>query len=167
MNGSLSDRLVRVGPLALRWGLAAILIYNGLNQLSGSFGAESGETFSAHTRGVELSANWSSILGAAQMGVGALLTVGLLTRLTSLAVLAAIGFSAYSAMTGTPPPTEAATDAASAPALNVAGQIFEANGGPLLLLAAVFASLLFSGAGCVSWDTHRAKRGAKITATAG
>jgi len=167
MNTTVSERMLRVGPMALRWGLAAILIYNGFNQVSGSFGAETGESFLADAQGIELSANWGSVLGVAQLAVGALLAVGLFTRITSLAVLATVGFSAYSGITGTAPDPQVLTDAvtttgATAPAMNIAGQLFQANGGALLLLAAACASLLFSGAGCLSWDTRGARRGREL-----
>ena len=82
-----SDRLLRAGPLVLRWGLAAILLYNGWNQASPMFGAETGESFLADVQGIELSANWSSVLGIGQLAVGGLLFLGLFTRLVSLAVL--------------------------------------------------------------------------------
>ncbi len=157
-----SNRLLRAGPLVLRWGVAGILLYNGWNQASGMFGAETTESFLADMPGIELSANWGSVLGCAQLAVGGLLFLGLFTRVVSLGVLAGVGYCIYSAVTGAPPIPEAATAASTQPAVSVATQLFESSGASLLLLAVACASLLFTGAGTISLDTRGARtRGPK------
>ena len=156
MNNTMSsDRLLRIAPLVLRWGVAAILIYNGLQQVTGMFGAERGESFLADIRGVELTANWESIVGAGQLAVGGLLAIGLLTRLTSLAVLGLAGYCVFAATGSAEVET---TTAAAQETVGFAAQLFQTNGASLMMLAAVCGSLLVSGAGCLALDTRRGRR---------
>ena len=156
-----SDRFLRAGPLVLRWGLAAILLYNGWNQASPMFGAETGESFLADVQGVELSANWGSVLGIGQLAVGGLLFLGLFTRLVSLAVLGGVGYCVYTVLAAAPAePASAAV--ATEPAVSLATQLFETSGASLLLLAAACASLLLTGAGCIGLDTRRARRAGRV-----
>ena len=154
-----SDRLLRAGPLVLRWGLAAILLYNGWNQASPMFGAETGESFLADVQGVELSANWGSVLGIGQLAVGGLLFLGLFTRLVSLAVLGGGGYCVYTVLAAAPAESAAV---ATEPAVSLATQLFETSGASLLLLAAACASLLLTGAGCIGLDTRRARRAGRV-----
>ena len=154
-----SDRFLRAGPLVLRWGLAAILLYNGWNQASPMFGAETGESFLADVQGVELSANWGSVLGIGQLAVGGLLFLGLFTRLVSLAVLGGVGYCVYTVLAAAPAESAAV---ATEPAVSLATQLFETSGASLLLLAAACASLLLTGAGCIGLDTRRARRAGRV-----
>jgi len=169
-----SDRLLRAAPLVLRWGIAAVLIYNGANQAMAMFGAETGESFLANAQGVELTANWASVLGVGQLAVGGLLFVGLFTRLTSLAVLVLVSYcvlvgSGIMAPAGSEAADLAVQGAAnlaeqgainltSQDATNLATQLFQTSGASLLLLAAACGSLLVSGAGCLGLDTRHHRR---------
>ncbi len=144
-----SDSLLRLAPLVLRLGLAAILIYGGVQQVLPVFSPESDQSMSADTAGVALSANWTTVVGAAECGVGGLLVLGLLTRLTSLGVLAAVGYSAYTA-----------TASAGAETVQYAAQMFDTSRAPMLLLAVACASLLVSGAGCLGVDCRKRKKAA-------
>ncbi len=145
-----SNRLMRIAPLVLRLGIAAILIRGGWEQVAPSFSGETGETLSTDTEGVDVSANWNTLMGVASCGVGGLLAVGFLTRIVSLAVVGGVGYGAYEACTSVSVDGET---------LNTAAQTFEASSGALLLLAAACASLLISGAGCLALDTrHRHRR---------
>lgn len=169
-----SDTLLRAAPLVLRLGVAAVLIYNGVNQTMTMFGAETGESFLANAQGVELAANWASLLGVGQLAVGGLLVVGFFTRLTSLAVLGAVGYCVLVGSGIIPPAagesvdlaaqgavnlaSQDATAPASEAAVNLATQLFQTSGASLLLLAAACGSLLVSGAGCLGLDTRHSRR---------
>ena len=169
-----SDRLLRAAPLVLRWGIAAVLIYNGVNQAMAMFGAETGESFLANGQGVELTANWASVLGIGQLAVGGLLFVGLFTRLTSLGVLGLVSYcvlvgsgamapaSAETAELAAQGAMDLASQSATSPtgesAMSLATQLFQTSGASLLLLAAACGSLLVSGAGCLGLDTRHHRR---------
>lgn len=142
-----SDRLLRMAPLVLRWSLAAILINSGVRQVMPLFGGETGQTIAASTNGVDISANWSNILGAGETLVGLSLVVGFLTRLTSLAVLSGIGYAGYSSCVN-----------AGGETLSTAAQMFQSDRSAMLLMAAAFGSLLISGAGCVAFDGRKRRR---------
>ncbi len=148
-----SDWPLRSAPLVLRLGLAAILIYGGAQQVMPVFDTESAQSVSADTAGVALAADWSSVIGAAECGIGGLFLLGFLTRLTALGVLGGVGYSAYSAFTS-----------AGEETLQFAAQEFEASRIPLLLLAAACASLLVSGAGCLGFDCRKRKKLAETDA---
>lgn len=143
---TLSDRLLRVSPLVLRLGLAAILIHGGIEQIAPMLSGESGETLSASPDGVVVSANWTRVVGAGACVVGGLLLVGFLTRLTSMGVLGAIGYGAYESYAS-----------AGGEVINQAAEMFNASQVPLMLLAVGCASLLVSGAGCVGFDSRAAR----------
>ncbi len=177
-----SDRLLRLAPLVLRSGVAAILIYNGFGQLSGLFGAETGQSLLADAQGISLTANWETVLGGAQMAVGGLLVLGFFTRLTSLVVLSGVGYCVYAGMAGAAPDVVSATaqeaisqvapvapaavELASDRSVGLATQLFQSSGATILLLAAACASLFVSGAGCFSLDTRHNHRASSDAATA-
>jgi len=174
-----SDRLLRLAPLVLRSGVAAILIYNGFGQLSGLFGAETGQSLLTDAQGISLTANWETVLGAAEMAVGGLLAIGFFTRLTSLVVLSGVGYCVYASM-GAPAPdvvvataheainqaAPASAELATESAVGLATQLFQSSAATILLLAAACGSLFVSGAGCFSLDTRHARRTNAETATA-
>ncbi len=146
---TLSDRLLRVSPLVLRLGLAAVLIQAGIDQVAPLLGGESGETLAANVEGVELAANWNSVMGAGACVVGAMLLLGFLTRLASLGVLGAIGYGAYESYSS--------VAGVEGETISQAASVFEAGQVPLMLLAAGCASLLVSGAGCIGFDSRAAR----------
>ncbi|NOT00995.1 MAG: hypothetical protein HOP29_10240 [Phycisphaerales bacterium] len=155
MNATMgSDRMLRIAPLVLRLGIAAVLLTGGVRQISRMFGADTGESVLADNAGLSISARWESVLGIAQAAVGGLLVLGLFTRLVSAAVIAGAGYGTYTLIT-----------ASNAETMTPIAQALDGSGGAMLLLAAACASLLFSGAGCLGLDCRA--RNAKRLGAAG
>ena len=142
MNGpGVRDRLLRVAPLMLRLGVAAVLAVYGVQEVGGLFGGQADEHAVVNTSGVNVTAGWDTLLGVGALGMAGLLTLGLLTRLATLGVLGGIAVWAKSGLLGS-----AGDGAAAAPVGLGAEQLV------MLLLAAVCASLLVSGCGCLGLD---------------
>lgn len=141
---SSTGRHLYLAPLVLRLGLAAILAYSGYGQIAQVCGEESSQSITADEAGVAVLANWDSVVGAAELGIGALLLVGFWTRLVSVAVLGTLGYAGYVAMS-----------TAGADTVSRVAQLFDSNRGAIMLLGAAFASLLVSGAGCVGLDCRK------------
>ena len=160
MNQGLGpNKGLAIAPLVLRLGVAAILIQSGLTQVMPFANAETGQTLLADAQGVEMTANWETIIGAVAMGVGALFAIGMLIRATALGTLAAVGYCVYAGTNGAIVELPAA-ETFSGQAASLAAQTFETTGPALLLLGAAAASLLVSGAGCLGFDcrkSHAAK----------
>ncbi|MEE9293874.1 MAG: DoxX family protein [Phycisphaerae bacterium] len=142
-----SDRHLRLAPLVLRLGLAAVLLHSGIGQVAPIFGEETGQSLSADGQGVALTANWNTVMGAAQLGIGTFLLAGFWTRWIALGVLGALGYGGFVALS-----------TAGAETVSQVAQLFETNRGAILLLAAACASLLVSGAGCLGFDCRNRRR---------
>ena len=158
MNASSPGRLLRGGPLVLRLGVGAVLIYAGIQSVRG-MSPETGEFFKPDVSGIQLSTHWDTVVGAAEIAVGGLLAIGIFTRLVSLASVSAIGYGAYAAFAGqasaaADAAADGATEGGTQSVANIAGPLFQAQMFPMLLIAAACASLLISGAGCLSFDTR-------------
>ncbi|MCP4249544.1 MAG: DoxX family membrane protein [bacterium] len=151
------DRLLRVGPLVLRLGVAAVLAFHGLDQVGAVFDGTTGQQASLDASGVTLSAGWTTVVGAAELLLAGLLGIGFFTRLATLPVLAGVAAIAPAVMGGSDKPMLSELTGAG-PA--------EVNGLVLLLLAAVSVSLLCSGSGCLGIDSRRARRRREATVTA-
>ena len=150
-----SNRALRIAPLVLRWSLAAILIYSGLQQVGPIASGEQDQVVTASAEGVSLSANWDSLLGLAEMGVGGLLAVGFLTRAIALAVIAVVlyGGSVRFGYVGIAP-------------ASIAERMSQISAGAMMLLGAASASLLVSGCGSLGLDSLRGRRRSKVTSPA-
>ena len=151
------DRLLRVGPLALRLGVAAILAFHGLEQVGAAFDGSTGQQASLSASGVTLSAGWTTVIGAAELLLAGLLGVGFFTRIATLPILAGVAAIAPSVMGGSDKPPLADLAAVG---------LADVNGLVLMLLAAVCVSLLASGSGCLGIDSRRARRRREAAATA-
>lgn len=152
-----SNRALRIAPLVLRWSLAAILIYNGLQQVGSMTSGQQDQVVTASAEGVSavLSANWDSLLGLAEMGVGGLLAVGFLTRAIALTVIAVVlyGGSVRFGYVGIAP-------------ASLAERMSQISAGAMMLLGAASASLLVSGCGYLGLDRLRGRRRSKVTSPA-
>lgn len=107
------DRLHALGPTVLRWGVAAVLILDGLRRTGwaprslaevapGMNTARPAEMLSqvvaaATQDGVQFTAQWANLLGIAELAASGLLFIGLLTRWVALPVA---GLSAYGLVAG-------------------------------------------------------------------
>ncbi len=148
MNGQgMRDRLLRVSPLVLRLGVAAVLAAYGVQEVGGMFGAQAEQHAVVNAEGVDVSAGWDTLLGVGALGVAGLLTLGLLTRFATLGVLGGIAYWAKGAF---------AAPAGEATALGTTG--LGAEHVAMMLLAAVCASLLVSGCGCLGLDGRLFRR---------
>jgi uncharacterized membrane protein YphA (DoxX/SURF4 family) len=145
------DGHLRFAPLVLRLSVAAVLIYSGIHQISPMLESQSTELVAADAAGVSMDWSWTTVLGLAQCAVGGLWILGWFTRLVSLTVMGAIGYAGYASMVA--PESET---------LSFVAQTFQSNQSEMLLLGAVCASLLISGAGCLGLDCRKAKRGQEL-----
>lgn len=101
MNGpGVRDRLLRVAPLMLRLGVAAVLAVYGVQEVGGLFGGQADEHAVVDTSGVNVTADWDTMLGVGALGMAGLLTLGLLTRLATLGVLGGVAVWAKSGLLG-------------------------------------------------------------------
>ncbi|MCP4590500.1 MAG: DoxX family membrane protein [bacterium] len=144
---TLRDRFHALSPLVLRVGIAVILLQNGLQRTSwlhqptGNLDPTTEMSIATDTLakttpdGFRVNADWGSLLGAAELGVGAILIVGLLTRLVALLTLTVLGYGLVAgfAHASMPEPSTA-----------------------MWLLTIACLSLLVSGSGCLS--VHRRRR---------
>ncbi len=135
------DRLLRVAPLVLRLGVAAVLATYGVQQVGGLVGGQAEQRAVVDAGGISVVAGWDTVLGCGSLGLAALLVVGLLTRLATLGVLGGVAIWARESLFGTGGESANATSAG-----------LGAEHLVMLLLAAICASLLVSGCGCLGLD---------------
>ena len=145
------ERMQAVAPLLLRLGVAALLAVHGVSQVSQVTDGASPEQIVADAGGINVAADWGTLMGVGELGVAGLWVMGLLTRLVTAGILAGIGVWAKSAIVDADGGAWAAltqsTD--SIPLL-------------VLLLAVVSLSLMVSGCGCLGLDGRLFRR--KISA---
>jgi uncharacterized membrane protein YphA (DoxX/SURF4 family) len=156
MNGQgARDRLLKVSPLVLRLGVAAVLAIYGIGEVGNAFGGQTEQHAVVDAAGVDVEAGWGTLLGFGACGLACMLVLGLLTRLASLGALGGIAWWAKGAFAEAPADTVVET----AGTLTETANTMTATAGGLgaetlamLLLAAIAASLLVSGCGCLGLD---------------
>jgi uncharacterized membrane protein YphA (DoxX/SURF4 family) len=140
---TIRDRLHAMGPFVLRLSLAAILIQDGLVRGASLIDtaapavtdvAEASPPTAVSATGLQFHATWPALLGIGEVAVGALLALGLLTRVVVLPVLCGLAFVMVGGLEHPAAPT-------NAPAM--------------MLLAAGCLSLMCSGPGCLALGRRR------------
>lgn len=104
---TLRDRLHALGPLVLRVGIAVVLLQDGL-QRTGVMSLDHGPATVqedaadpsqaaavATADGVQLNADWLSLLGMGELAVAGLFLLGLGTRLVAIPMLAVLGYGLF------------------------------------------------------------------------
>lgn len=174
---SISERFQRLTPLLLRLGIAAALIMHGTGSFRDGQAAPLGEgalpvvgedvvTSAANVgtdppmrvspQGVDVAMKWPQVAGGAEVAAGVMLALGLLTRLVTLGLLAAVGF----ALAGP------RMDLSQGLLAKLGEALPDASPSVLALLGVASLSLLLTGCGCAGLDRRFfGKRGSQMDLT--